>query len=381
MEKRKVRLKVINYLNEFGKGDSIKTKFNNLCGKTAQYNVPSELFQKRTARKGRVLISWRDVFYNNLTMEHLETFSGGVVVEFINNDFFDENYKGVKLYEQLKNKLGSDDIVSSMISIRNETGTSSSKVQRLAYDKLIDNTSVIYDGKEVYITEQNYKDYKISRKEGDFEDVMIGNDKIEGFIFVDIKGGQQDKIKSHEGLEEKIFNPACEYANEDVTEDVNLVMAYFALFSIDTSSFDEQQLDKYNNILSLVEECLSNSEYDSEDYKGNLLDYCRNHVSLLYKEGQLVDAIQFDDIHIEHFEITSKGHPNCIDFTHNEAVNKHKYYFDQKKNNILSACRPTNVFWSTHISNMMQQNYTLEEYSDKEIERSKKREEILKKQK
>ena len=96
-----------------------------------------------------------------------------------------------------------------------------------------------------------------------------------------------------------------------------------------------------------------------------------------FNKDKLIDPIQFEPIEIDDFGIADKGNPRCIDFTHDEAVNKHRYYFDLKKQTILSACRPTNIFWSNHISNMMQQNYTLQEYSDNEIKRSKLRESIL----
>ena len=38
--------------------------------------MPDELFQKRTSRKNRVLISWKTVKNNNLTVEQLETLLG-----------------------------------------------------------------------------------------------------------------------------------------------------------------------------------------------------------------------------------------------------------------------------------------------------------------
>lgn len=59
MDKKNFRNKVFNYLGSYGK--NIRTKFGNVCGKTGKYDVPDELFQKRTNRKNRSLISWRTV--------------------------------------------------------------------------------------------------------------------------------------------------------------------------------------------------------------------------------------------------------------------------------------------------------------------------------
>lgn len=78
MDKNLVRTKAMNFLGSFG--NNIKTKLSNVCSKTGQYNVPSELFQKRTPRSNRVLISWRAVKNNKLTLEQLNAFEGGVVI-------------------------------------------------------------------------------------------------------------------------------------------------------------------------------------------------------------------------------------------------------------------------------------------------------------
>lgn len=69
-------------------------------------------FKKRTPRKNRALISWEAVKRNNLTLEQLDTFEGGIVVEFINNDFFDSDNQSNELFEALKTRLGSNENVS-----------------------------------------------------------------------------------------------------------------------------------------------------------------------------------------------------------------------------------------------------------------------------
>ena len=76
MDKNRIRLDAFNFLGNFG--DKIRTKLLNVCSKTGQYNVPDELFQKRTPRSNRVLISWKAVKQNQLTIDQLKSFSGGV---------------------------------------------------------------------------------------------------------------------------------------------------------------------------------------------------------------------------------------------------------------------------------------------------------------
>ncbi len=363
LTKKQLRNVAINYLRNFGSTEEEKTKINtklkNICGKTGQYNVPDQLFQKRTHRKNRVLISWKTVKKNNLTLQQLETFSGGVVVEFINEDFFHNDDDSQSLFNVLKGRLGSDEIVSSIISIRNEDGGSSSQISRNAFEKL-------------KVEVPDYEDNFIKRKP-DVVSSGIGNDKWEGYIYYSIKGGQQDIILSHSDAPfPQLFNPACEFANEDICLDIDLVLAYFAIFSIDKNldNFDKKEHD---TLLNNIKQELKNSEYDG----GNLLDHCINHPCLLLEKGKLFDPIQVEEIKILDFSIDNKEDSCNLDFTHDEAVNKDNYYFDNKKNCILTPARPNNIFWSRHLSNMMQQNFSLDEYFKHEEKIVKKRKEKL----
>ena len=370
IEKRKIRNQIFNYFGKINK--KIKTKFDNICGKTGQYNVPNELFQKRTNRYNRVLISWKTVKNNNFTIEQLKSFSGGVVVEFINNDYFnDENYKN-PIFCDLVKRIGCDEIVSSMISIRSEDGSSSSAIQREIFKKLISKTSIKYQGKNIKITKDNYKKYIIIRKTN-IKKPLVYNDKWKGFLYVSIKGGQQDTIETHSKcVKFQLFNPACEFANEDVGLDIDLVMSFFALMGIDRVSISPDKLKEVNSLIKELSDCLKKSEYDT----GTLYDYCIKHPSLNIEKKCLYDSIQMKKINITDFAIDNKKDENNIDFSHNEAVNKDVYYWDKKHKCILPPTRPTNIFWSKHLSNMMQQNFTLEEYFKEEQERVNRRKKL-----
>lgn len=361
MNKKNVRDKAFNFLGSLDK--KIKTKLDNVCGKTGQYNVPNELFQKRTHRRNRALISWQTVKNNNLTLDQLETFTGGIVVEFINNDFFDKNNQKNNLFLELQKRLGCDQVVSSMISIRNEDGKSSSSIQRESFEKL---------KKEL----PDYQQKIIRRKNNvSVSSSGVGNDKWEGFIYVSIRGGQQDTEMTHkEDVNYLLFNPACEFANSNVCLDIDLIMAYFALFSIKNELPEKEQAD---HLKTEIEEVLKEQYYENDHFVGNLLDYCLNHPSLRMAKGKLYDTIQVEEISIYDFAIDNKADNKNIDFTHDEAVNKGKYYWDKKQKCILTPSRPTNVFWSKHLSNMMQQNFSLEEYYIFEGERVEKRKRLL----
>ena len=370
-KKKSCKNKAFNFIDLFG--ENIKTKFLNICGKTGQYNVPNELFQKRTKRNNRVLISWRDVRNNNLTLEQLETFEGGVTVDFINNDYFDDK-DNTELKEELKNRLGSDDIVSSIISIKSENGSSSSSQQRLAFEKLCSpQNTYMYKRKKIKITKDNFKEYAICQVRSGGS----GNDNWSGFLYVSIQGGQQDTKNSH-SKNITIFNPACEYASEDVMMDINLTMVYFALYSLSQNDLTNDIIKRYLELMPEIEDLLKNSTYDHLLYKGNLLDYCKNHYSLIFGgHANLYDPIQIEKIKITDFGIKNKDDIRNIDFAHNEAVTFGKYYWDREKKTVLSPARPTNIFWSRHLSNMIQQDFALEDFFKEEEKRYKKRKELI----
>lgn len=369
MNKTLLRNKVFNFLGSFD--PKILTKFRNISGKTRAYNVPLELYQKRTNRKNRVLISWKTVKANDLTIEQLNTFVGGVVVEFVNEDYFEPNNQNDPLFIELKNRLGSDENVSSIISIRSESGSSSSFVQRQAFQQLINNTVVRYKDQKVCITADNYLNYAIKQEQKG----GMGNDKWSGFLFISIKGGQQDVIISHK-IPQTFFNPACEYANRSVSTDIDLVLSYFAMLSIDIEMYPEKS-DRYHYLINALRATLKEIKYNNPSYTGDLLEYCENHPSVRMVPGKLYDPIQVVPIHIKDFAIDNKEDERNLDLTHDEAVNKDKYYWDTINNCILSSARPTNVFWSRHLSNMMQQNFTLEEFFAYEEDIVRRRKELL----
>lgn len=375
MDKSQLKTAAFKYLKNFG--DNMPAKFSNICGKTGSYDVPLELFQKRTSRRNRALISWRAVKNNHLTLEQLDTFEGGVVVNFINNDFFDEENSSNPLFLTLKERLGSDENVSAIISIKTEAGSSSSAVQREAFKKLIDNTKINYKGQQVVLNFANYKDYAIKQ---DITGRGQGNDTWSGFLFISIRGGQQDTIETHSGQELTLFNPACEYASSDVCEDINLVMSYYALISINKDNLPKDSINWqiHQSLIQALEGTLKTIEYDSPSYKGNLLDYVKNQYSVSLVPGQLTDPIQLIPITIDKFNISTRTE-DSVDFTHEEAVIYEKYYWDSIKKCVLSPARPTNVFWSYHLSNMMQQNYNLDDYFKYEETRFLKRQALIKK--
>lgn len=329
----------------------IKEKFSNISGKTGQYFVPKKLWQKRTARKNRALIPFEHVLRSNLTYEQLDTFEGGIVVEFVNNDYFDQlrlpECQQNLVFKRIKNRLGSNDNVSGIINIRS-VGDSSSHVQRMALDSL-----------EEFLNNSNQRieEVLIKRDSGvNYEGQ--GNDKWRGYVYYSVKGGQQNARDSHDeygipSREVQLFNPSVEYAGSIVSNDITLVLIYFAMFSVP----EDKRSDDWENLIAQYLEYFSVRKYNNKTLK----DYVINHISLKLEDGRLFDPIQVRPIQVEDFIINNRSE-NSLDITHQTSVNRYSYIWDEELGILLTAARPTNLFWSKHLSNMMQQDFSLKEY-------------------
>jgi len=342
-------------------------KFKNINGKTGRYDVPNELFQKRTSRTNRVLFRWKLIKENEINLQHLNSFFGGVCVELVNDDYF--NKSNEPILKSLKKIVGGNGLISSMISLRNEDGTSNSTLQRNLFKD--------------YKIEKN-KGFPIIKRNQDAKVKFSGkgeNNVWQGKIYYSIRGGEQDTFESHpsDKLHPMLFNPALEYANERVCFDIDMTMSYFALHCNDI----DKDKNEINSLKSEIEIYLNDRVYfetklkNNNTIKINLLDYCKNHYSLKWGKGFLIDPIQMVKMSIDDFKTSNTRNSSVV--SHNESADKAIFYYDSKQEFILSPARPTNLFWSKHHSNMMQQDYNLEDYFAAEKDRYKKRIKFFKK--
>ena len=99
---------------------------------------------------------------------------------------------------------------------------------------------------------------------------------------------------------------------------------------------------------------------------------------MTFQKGVLFDLIKVSEISVEDFnQDWDFNNPKCVGMCHNEATNKNIIKFDKTNSYIVSATRPTNMFWSYQSSNMLQQSYTLEEFFKLEEERVKRRKNLI----
>jgi hypothetical protein len=342
-----IRKKIWEIWGEVDQTQKILEKFRNINGKTSQYDVPDELFQKRTSRSNRVLLRWKVLKKNKISLQQLQTFYGGVCVEFVNEDFYEVSNKSIEEFNYLVTKIGSDEKISAILTFRNEDGDSGSSKARNSYQKYFSEPGV---------------EYSPIKRNSNIKYVGKGDNSVwEGNYYYSIKGGSQDSFESHLDLDSPtLFNPAVDYANELVCLDIDITMSYFALHCFD---LDRSKILNFNRLISEIEDYLKSREY----FESNLLSYCKNHYSLKWGNGYLIDPIQLKKMSIEDFKTTGFDDSSVV--CHDEAANKYNFYFDNKQNFILSPARPTNFFWAKKLSNMMQQNFSLDEYFKEEENR------------
>ena len=363
----------------------VGTKVKNTIDKTSPYDVPKELFQQRTPRTGRVLISIKTVIDSNLTIDELNYFRGGVVVEFVNDDYvkYSTNDENSVVVKELLKRIGSDENVSSMISFRSTDGKSSGANAKKSYEEFlnywrenpikVNNLDVEPQFDDASNLDLNL--YRIIRKDNieDEDSVFFGNEKWTGFLFVSIKGGNKKTISSHTFRKEEnnkgyLFNPAREYANGEVCQEILLVLLYFVLHSFDESFKDEQR-----SLINEIREVLSEISYEENGKTMTLEEYCIN-ISGCIVDDKLVDPLTKEKINYLDFSYElgqianisigdsyEIGWDRSMDVSHNESAKFQKFYVNTNLNRILTAARPTNLFWSFHTSNMMQQNFTIDQ--------------------
>ena len=172
-----------------------------------------------------------------------------------------------------------------------------------------------------------------------------------------------------------LFNSACEYANDEVCRDIDLVLGYVAMKAINPNELNKDMKELYDGLMKKLKIVMENVDYDLNGKQYSLYEYCSIHPSVKLVDNQLTDPIQLIKLNIENFNIPDNSDAS-IDLTHNEAVNNELFYWDDKRKCILSPARPTNIFWPYHLSNMMQQNYNLKEFIDYEEEIYTRRQEF-----
>jgi hypothetical protein len=337
---------------------SIQTKIGNISGK-AQDDSSIPCTTKRVSKDSRLYIPYYVVKKNNLTIEQLDTHNNGICVGLSYRSLvnFERNQEELgELEKYLINNIGSDNNVSSIVTIINdgdysgESGSDHLRKELNEFEKII---------KDKHLT-------PVVRKEIKTKNYNHNNDKWEGHYYYCIKGGDQETKQSWVGSEPQLFTTFKNFlTNKQVIDDTKACLLYQFLHLRDINEYiDNDKVINYKNQYKIY---LGQAYYQNK----SCLDLIHEIPYILNKEGYLNSPILCKELSIKNFCAVKE-----VDISHNEAVNKHKIYYDETNKIMLSDFRPGNLFWDLHLGNMRQQDDTVSEYWISIEEANKRRLEI-----
>jgi hypothetical protein len=335
---QKLNKKVISFLPK-----KISEKISNI-DKAQEGNI---LGSKRISRSSRMILPYS--LAKKFSLEQLQTFENGMAVSLENNDYFDIQTNEDELSKYLLDNIGGNEKVSCIIVIHTNDGKSSSNNLRKIYKKI---KQIIKNKKWKPIERINNNNHGKTYK---------GNNNWEGHYYINISGGDQDSIQSHEGKPKKyqIFNTYKGFMNPNVVIITQATLIYMFLHCENI----EKYIKDHKIFKEQYSEYLKNIKLDKDiDGYDNIYDYCHDPCLRFINNDILQCPLLLKKINISQFEISETKDPEYLNICHNEAIDKKKIYFDKELNTLVSDYRPTNLFWGTHLGNMMQQSNTISEY-------------------
>lgn len=343
------------------------TKIKNNNGKCGTNAILSTL---RTVAYGRSILPYHVAVKCKLCdIRKLRTFYEGVVIELINEDYFNiKRNNDDETSKYLLENIGGDEIVSSIISVKSVNGDSGSSYAQACFktfEKEIESNSW-------FPVERKPEYCKDDKKKG----VTKGNDKWHGHYYKDISGGSNKNIKDKEKQENpknfQIFINYYDYANEEVCKHIDAMMVYYILHCFDIENCIPAS--KVAELKEKFETLLKEIYYDDGClYDSPIIPKC-----LQIKDGRKILMCPLTDkkISIDAFLIKDTKCPDSIQVCHNEAVSKEKIYFDETRGYIITARRPQNLFWGIQRGNMQQQEQTIDEFQSEHVNVKKENAEL-----
>jgi len=323
----------------------IQTKLHNINKASSKCLLST----KRVSQSSRILIPFRIVHTNQLSIAHLQTHVGGMVIELPFKEYLriytinEEDRSELEQY--CMSHIGSDEVVSSVVTLVKEDGQSSvgSEEEEL-YKK--------------FKEEETRQQWTPLARNGAVPYTNKGNDKWMGHYYIDMSGGS---TKNNETMPPS-HTPAVAQTiqiftnwhgfmtNDDVIMDVQVSLYYQLLFVKGVTEYltEEKRLE----YITLFTTYLQHTMYLGESIYEKI-----NRVMKRDRDGYLCSPITLQVIPISYFMdgVT-------MQISHDEAVSKERVYVDEAKTIMLSDYRPGNLFWDTKYGNQKQQTLTYQEY-------------------
>ena len=318
------------------------------------------LSTQRVSRTSRMLLPFHIVHNNHLSIAQLQTHVNGTVIQLPFKQYLQikskEEHERSELEQYSLTHIGSDDIVSCIITLVKEEGKSSVGVEEETLYKQFEEEKNTHHWTRLSINPM------ISCKGNKNK----GNDKWMGHYYIDMGGGSTKNNEtmppSHTPNEIKsssfqIFTNWNGFmTNEDVIIDVEASLYYQFLFVKGLETYIERE--KIKEYVTIFTNYLSTISYLGETV------YHRIHrVVKVNQDQHLLSPITLHPILISYF-IDGEGDTNLtMQISHDEAVSKERIYVDDQRQIMLSDYRPGNLFWDTKYGNQKQQTLTYQEYA------------------
>jgi len=298
--------------------DKIKNKIEKI--NIASYNKSDIIGLKRIKCDKRCYIYYKDfieLYNNNFNIIEIikNTHKNGIIIVLLNYDIFEIINNSNEINEYIFNQIGSNNIISSIIIIKNiDSGKTSNNI-----NKLIEDFNII---KEKF----NY--IPIIKLEED----NCGNDKWSGHYLINIKGGN-NKLKSNNiiQLANNVNNYCCEF-----NCNINILKLIYELFKIK----DSENLIKNKNKEIII--------------KFNIYfeEFCVKNKIEINKNNYLICPISLKEITFNNID--------DIQICHINPISTLKLKID-KTFGIISPHHYNNLAWGFKQANMFQYNYSIKD--------------------
>ena len=298
--------------------DNVKSKIQKI--NIANYNNSDIIGLKRIKCDKRCYIYYKDFIelserYKNLVELINNTHKNGIIIVLLNNDIFDIINNPNEINRYIFNKIGSNEIISSIILIKNvDSGKATKEINNLIED--------------FNIIKEEYKYIPIRK----LSENNCGNDKWTGHYLINIKGGNnKNKDNNSVQLANNINNYCCEF-----NCDMNTYKLIYDLFKIRDSekllkNRDKEIINKFNKYYE---------------------ELCFKHNIEINKEDCLICPISIKEIKYEDIDE--------IQICHLTPISRYQLEVDEKYG-IISSQHYKNLAWGFKQANMFQYNYTLED--------------------
>lgn len=311
---------------------SLTTKISNV-NKALSKGVP--LCTARVASNSRQAMPLADVLMNNLQLNHLSSYSYGIVIylQFEEYEQLDIKQDKSEIEKYIVDNIGSDNLVSSIVVMTNQGDSNANSVRSDALCRF-----------KNLILKNNWEKLQIIKAK---KNTHKFNHNWKGHYYYNLCGGNNKSNKSHE-KDIAIFTPSINgFANKAVCTHVQLTLLWQFLHCVDIHNYLSR--DNILKAKTRIENVLNSTFYFGQSISALMKNLNNIH------DGVLMSPIRIEKLKV--MDLLNEGH-----ISHDVPASKHTFLYCTYNKCVLSDYRPGNLFWDTKRANQQQGDFTIKEY-------------------